>query len=414
MPRHIRKAAVVALAALLLGTQAVAALGGIGGGDGITRSTIDPALHSERTLHAIEGRVELADAALERARARIEALGGQIATLETEIHAASASRTADQRRLVRGTEAARERIVTWQPTGRPTLLELSEPLEVVAAALHSGDERRGALYAEIGDLSARGAEVEGFRAEIGAIAFELGGLRGELATDAALATRSGWIGGGGAGRLLDRVRGLAGRVDSATTTLRQDEARILSLSIDLQEERDAIRDDIQGAREAEDALIAGLVYAEGTIRTLVASMLGDSPWGPFADGVFGVCPVDMPNAYTDNWLAPRYGGGFHLHQGIDIFAAEGTPIRAPFPGTAVAVPNELGGLAVSVYGAEGYVYNAHLSEYGLLGEVETGDVIGYVGSTGNASGPHDHFEWHPAGGDAVNPFEALNAACRSV
>jgi hypothetical protein len=413
MPRHIRKAAVVALAALLLGTQAVAALGGSGDGGSVTRSTIDPALHSERTLRALEGRVELADTALARARASIEALDGKIATLETEIRAASAARTADQRRLVRGTEAARERIVTWQPTQRPTLLELSEPLEVVAAALHSGDERRGALFAETGDLSARAARVQGVRAEIGAIAFELGGLREELATDAALATRSGWI-GADAGRLLDRIRGLAGRVGLATTTLRQDEARILSLSIDLQEERDAIRDDIQGAREAEDALIAGLVYAEVTIRTLVASMLGDSPWGPFEDGVFEVCPVDMPNAYTDNWLAPRYGGGFHLHQGIDIFAAEGTPIRAPFPGTAVAAPNELGGLAVSVYGAEGYVYNAHLSEYGLLGEVETGDVIGYVGSTGNASGPHDHFEWHPGGGDAINPFEALNSACRPV
>ena len=414
MPRHIRKAAVVALAALLLGTQAVAALGGIGGGGGVTRSRIDPALHSERTLRALEGRVEFADAAVAGSLARIEAVGGEISTLEAEVRAASASRTADQRRLVRGTEAARERVVSWHPSGQPTLLELSEPLEVVAAALHAGDERRGALLAEIGDLSARATEVDHLRAEIGAIAFEVGGLREELATDGGLATRSGWIGAADADRLLDRIRGLAGDVDAATITLRGLEARTRSLSIDIVEERAAIRDDIRGARAAESSLLSGLVSAENAIRSMVVSMLGDSPWGPFVEGVFGVCPVDMPNAYTDNWGAPRYGGGFHLHQGIDIFAVEGTPIRAPFPGTAVAVPNTLGGLAVSVYGAEGYVYNAHLSEYGLLGEVETGDVIGYVGSTGNASGPHDHFEWHPAGGDAVNPFEALNAACRPV
>jgi hypothetical protein len=187
MPRHIRKAAVVALAALLLGTQAVAALGGIGAGGGVTRSRIDPALHSERTLRALEDRVELADAAVVGSLARIEAVRGQISTLETEIHATSAARTADQRSLVRGTEAARERIVTWRPTGQPTLLELSEPLEVVAAALHTGDERRAALLAGIGDLSARVAEVDRLRAEMGALAFEVGGLREELATDDALA-----------------------------------------------------------------------------------------------------------------------------------------------------------------------------------------------------------------------------------
>jgi murein DD-endopeptidase MepM/ murein hydrolase activator NlpD len=64
------------------------------------------------------------------------------------------------------------------------------------------------------------------------------------------------------------------------------------------------------------------------------------------------------------------------------------------------VPNRLGGLAVDVYGADGHVYNAHLSAYGKLGDVKTGDVIGYVGSTG---GPHDYFEWHPGNGPAVDP-----------
>ena len=101
----------------------------------------------------------------------------------------------------------------------------------------------------------------------------------------------------------------------------------------------------------------------------------------------------------------------HIHQGNDIMAPTGTPIIAPFDGEAVASQNYLGGTSVKVYGAGGYVYNAHLSAYGKLGAVHAGDVIGYVGSTGNATAPHDHFEWHPADGAAVDPFLFLAAVC---
>ena len=140
------------------------------------------------------------------------------------------------------------------------------------------------------------------------------------------------------------------------------------------------------------------------------------------------CPVRGRGSFSDDFGAPRYSGGFHLHQGNDMFAAFGTPIVAPFDGRSVQAPNKLGGLAVIVYGAQGYVYNAHLAAYGKLGEVKTGDVVGYVGNTGDAAGGpwHDHFEWHPAqvparahmspygASDlegAVDPFPYLMAAC---
>jgi murein DD-endopeptidase MepM/ murein hydrolase activator NlpD len=130
---------------------------------------------------------------------------------------------------------------------------------------------------------------------------------------------------------------------------------------------------------------------------------------------FAVCPVDGPVAIADDfgiWVHhSKKEGGDHIHQGNDMMAAGGTPIVAPFDGVAVDAKNKIGGNAVKVYGEYGYVYNAHLSAYGQLGPVETGDVIGYVGATGNTNANHDHFEWHPNNGPAVDPHEFLLQVC---
>jgi murein DD-endopeptidase MepM/ murein hydrolase activator NlpD len=130
---------------------------------------------------------------------------------------------------------------------------------------------------------------------------------------------------------------------------------------------------------------------------------------------FAVCPVAGPVAIADDfgiWVhRSEKRGGDHIHQGNDMMAAFGTPIVAPFDGTAVVATNTIGGLAVKVYGKYGYVYNAHLSRFGQLGAVQTGDVIGYVGNTGNTDANHDHFEWHPGNGAAVDPHAFLLRVC---
>jgi murein DD-endopeptidase MepM/ murein hydrolase activator NlpD len=130
---------------------------------------------------------------------------------------------------------------------------------------------------------------------------------------------------------------------------------------------------------------------------------------------FAVCPVGDPHAVGDDfgiWVhRSKKWGGDHVHQGNDIMAPEGTPIFAPFDGVAVDTTNHIGGNAVSVYGENGYVYNAHLSRFGHLGPVEAGDIVGYVGHTGDTGANHDHFEWHPDGGDAVDPNEFLMLVC---
>lgn len=154
-------------------------------------------------------------------------------------------------------------------------------------------------------------------------------------------------------------------------------------------------------------------YQQELLATIVAGQ-GRPPPDLAEPGPFFACPVDSPRSYINDFGFPRVG---HTHQGNDIFAQYGTPIRAPFDGQAVEGSNGLGGLSVHVYASNGtgdYVYNAHLSQYaGVSGAVQTGQLIGYVGDTGNAQGapPHDHFEYHPGGGSAVTPYFYLNEVC---
>ena len=148
--------------------------------------------------------------------------------------------------------------------------------------------------------------------------------------------------------------------------------------------------------------------SSGTTPTGTIPLPGDNP--------LKVCPIYGPFSFSADFGAPRYSGGFHLHQGNDIFAPLGTPVVAPFDGIAVDARNGLGGYAVKVLGAQGYVYNAHLAAYGLLGPVTAGTVIGFVGNSGNAEAtpPHNHFEWHPANGEAIDPFTLLAGVCEAA
>ncbi len=123
-----------------------------------------------------------------------------------------------------------------------------------------------------------------------------------------------------------------------------------------------------------------------------------------------VCPMNGA-AYGDSWGAPRSGG--RSHEGVDMLAPTGTPIYAVASGAVNFRQNRLGGNAASLIGDNGNrYYYAHLSGYeGASRRVTQGDVIGYNGDTGNATGtPHLHFEVHPGGGLAVNPTPSVRAA----
>jgi peptidoglycan LD-endopeptidase LytH len=127
-----------------------------------------------------------------------------------------------------------------------------------------------------------------------------------------------------------------------------------------------------------------------------------------------VCPVQGDVSFIDSWGYPRSGG--RDHKGVDMMADEGTPTVAPVSGVVKHGFNLLGGRTWWLTGDDGHeYYGAHLSAYDNegVGWVPAGTVVGYVGDTGNALGgePHLHFEVHPGGGDAINPYPFVSGAC---
>ena len=136
---------------------------------------------------------------------------------------------------------------------------------------------------------------------------------------------------------------------------------------------------------------------------------------PIIEGA--ACPVGEPHNFTNTWGAPRSGG--RSHQGVDIFADIGIPLYAYQGGEVRLTSSRLGGtsLWITTDAGDRYYY-AHLSRYAPGIEtgsiVETGQLVGYNGNTGNArfTPPHLHWEIHPANRNgAVDPTPYASAVC---
>ena len=184
-----------------------------------------------------------------------------------------------------------------------------------------------------------------------------------------------------------------------------------------------------GSRQDEEVRQAGLFEAGSGAGVppqappAVQALVEDAPDTLVERGlvipVEGVRRIDLIDTFEDK------RGEFARHEAIDIMAKAGTPVYAVDDGTIRKLfLSEKGGITVYHFGpAEKYCfYYAHLDRYASgLAEgqrISKGDLIGYVGSSGNASpdAPHLHFgitelgpekQWW--GGEPVNPFPILAA-----
>ena len=167
------------------------------------------------------------------------------------------------------------------------------------------------------------------------------------------------------------------------------------------------------------------------LAVLAAGLLAGPANGAVPDRL--IFPVVGLTQYTNDFGAPR---GSHSHQGNDIMAKRRTPVVAVENGRVrIYRGSSSAGCMLYLYGASGTTYMyVHLNDDltmrddnkatncrlgvafapGLKTDmrVKAGDLIGFVGNSGDARGiaPHLHFELHPNGGRAVSPYKWLRAA----
>ena len=339
-----------------------------------------------KAIGALESQIAAKDRAIEDKKTQIANTSAQIARLQGEIDIANAKLIEQQRQLDKRAWVAYENGPGTSfdfLLSSTSLSDLSDRLEIINHAAQSDQDLINQVNDQRRQLQAKQLRQRKLKANLHEQELKLQGQEAELQAQ------------------LSAAQGAADQLAS-------DKAEADKQVKKLQKQRD---------REIELARLAAAAAA--------AAHAGST------DGAvghpFSACPV-AGAAYGDDFGAPRYSGGFHPHAGNDMFATYGTPIKAPFSGSAVDSSNTLGGLSVTVTGAAGYVYNAHLSAFGILGSVSAGTVIGYVGNSGDAQGgaPHDHFEWHPNGipknphvspygysviGTAIDPYPYLNQVC---
>ncbi len=151
----------------------------------------------------------------------------------------------------------------------------------------------------------------------------------------------------------------------------------------------------------------------GTLTTQTAVKLGLVAAPAVSISVF---PVQGLCSYENTWHAPR--GTDRKHLGVDIIAKEGNLLYAVADGTITKLytvgTDKLAGNGVRLTTADGtYFFYGHMQKLAdgiTIGtQVKAGQVVGFLGKTGDTNTPHLHIEVHPLGGDAIDPTPVVAA-----
>ncbi|RLE15671.1 MAG: hypothetical protein DRJ28_03530 [Actinobacteria bacterium] len=220
---------------------------------------------------------------------------------------------------------------------------------------------------------------------------------------------------------LDQLAAVSRQMDRLTDELTVKEAQVDQLRVEHQvvvEHLAEVHDRasaIHAEAKAKYAKAYRAYRAELARRAAIAAARASGGAAGVPNQTKGVaCPVAGSNYFIDSWGYPRSGG--RTHKGTDLMAGFNTRLVAMNSGSVRLSSHYQGGRQVYVYGDDGITYYyAHLSKWpsGLSNgqRVNKGQVIGYVGDSGNARGtPHLHLGMI-AGSIYVNPYPTVRAAC---
>ncbi len=203
---------------------------------------------------------------------------------------------------------------------------------------------------------------------------------------------------------LDDALALQASLDQVRALAHDRQQRLAELEVELEAAR------VELERELDDAETIVSALEEMSSRQLM--IRSESQQGVYA------CPMDPAvTHFIDSWGHPRSGG--RGHRGTDIMGPMGAPVFAFTSGVIERLHSSArGGISLYLRADDGSTYfYTHLQGYapGLHADqrVEAGELVAFNGNTGNARGgaPHIHFERHPGGGSAVNPYPWLVAVC---
>lgn len=193
------------------------------------------------------------------------------------------------------------------------------------------------------------------------------------------------------------------------------EAELQGTRLDLESQQD----DLLSARADRKGALAGLDEREGVLEGDVSDLQAEiqAQLGGLAAGPFPFGPTSAPGTFAwpiNGTLTSNFGYRWgRQHEGIDVGAAEGTPIWAAEDGTVVLQQSEYesggyGNYTCLEHSAGLTTCYAHQSAFNVSAgqQVSQGDVIGLVGNTGNSFGAHLHFEVR-VGGIAQDPLGYL-------
>ena len=171
---------------------------------------------------------------------------------------------------------------------------------------------------------------------------------------------------------------------------------------------------VRALLESNDASSSSLLLPGRSIRLPAGATQPSSRPTSSGEVALESAPIRGACWFSDTWHSPRPGGRSHL--GTDIIAAPGHYVRAVVDGKLIRrawdQPGKRAGNAWTLAGADGSTFfYGHLADFapGLaVGSwVEAGEIIGFVGRTGNATAAHLHFEIRPRGGSPTNPYRSL-------